>query len=65
MELDRLLLVKTRFDRPTELELDWSLLFVPSGESLQALARSLTRLARSHVTRAVSNGSRPAQPEPP
>lgn len=41
MSLDRLLLVESRFTAE-QLALDWSLLFVPSGDTLQALAAELS-----------------------
>lgn len=41
MEADRLLLIKSRFTSDGA-ELQWSLLFVPSGEALRTLSSSLT-----------------------
>jgi chemotaxis protein CheC len=43
VQLDRLLLVKTQF-ASEQGELNWSLLLVPTGESLQALGSALTAL---------------------
>ncbi len=43
IELDRLLLVQTRFTSEQGMELDWSLLLVPSGASLAALAAALSQ----------------------
>ena len=40
MRSDRLLLARTRFESEA-MELDWSLLLVPSGESLAAIAAAL------------------------
>jgi chemotaxis protein CheC len=43
VELDRLLLIKSRFDSD-QLELNWSLLLVPSVESLDSLSSALAEL---------------------
>jgi chemotaxis protein CheC len=42
IRLDRVLLAVTRFETE-RLELDWSLLLVPSGESLEAIAATLAK----------------------
>ncbi len=43
MRLDRLLLVRTRFEAE-QTELDWSLLLVPTGQALVELSESLSNL---------------------
>ena len=45
MELDRLLLIRSEFaGGPDMPQLNWTLLFIPSRASLEALAASLARL---------------------
>jgi chemotaxis protein CheC len=45
MELDRLLLIRSEFaGGPDILQLNWTLLFIPSRAALEALAASLARL---------------------
>ena len=45
LELDQVLLIHTRFTwSPQELNLNWSLLFIPDRASLHALATALTEL---------------------
>jgi chemotaxis protein CheC len=47
LELDQILLIHSQFEAGNqELNLNWTLLFIPSRESLHALAESLTQLER-------------------